>query len=142
MTPRLIELVGAASVGLALLAAPQLLHRDGGATEPARPIERFDSQVVAYDTEVTGRVVDAAGQPVPGAAVVASSVDWPPRGPVSNDGVTTDAAGRFRITNLAPGRYSFFAIRNGHPPGASTAVVFALISRVVEIVLDSGVPSA
>ncbi len=92
-------------------------------------------------TRVRGRVVDSDGNPVAGSAVIVCplSIMMPPL----PYGFVTDADGRFEVTGLPPGRYSFIAIHGQHPPGAIEAIpVFAdertprLSSVEVEIVLD------
>jgi hypothetical protein len=60
---------------------------------------------------ISGRVVDAAGKPVPGAtvAVVASSV------PASDIAAMTDAGGNFRRGGLDPGSYTIEVRKSGLP---------------------------
>lgn len=55
--------------------------------------------VQVFLTELTGRVVDASGDPVPDAAI------WYGQGPLDQaDPVTTDADGRFRVSSILGGR--------------------------------------
>jgi len=92
-------------------------------------------------THVRGRVVDGDGNPVAGSAVIVCPLSL--MSPPLPYAVVTDADGRFEVSGLAPGRYSFVAIHGQHPPGAVDAIpVFAdessprLSSVEVEIVLD------
>ena len=68
---------------------------------------------------VTGRVLDTAGEPVVGIAVLPVSLDTPSR-PVPELPVRTDARGRYRWPSLLPGRYELRA--SGPAGNASTTV--------------------
>lgn len=81
---------GVAAALLALFAAPAAARAQGGT--------------------VTGTVVEApSGRPLPAATVTLRSAADTTRA----FGGTTDAAGRFRIANVAPGRYTLRATRLG-----------------------------
>src|SRR5882724_12306310 len=76
---------------------------------------------------VTGRVVDASGQPVPSAIVEVTEL---------GRHVTTTSAGQFRLA-LAPGRYTLAVRRNGFAPAVRELAVPG--QATLEIVLT---PSA
>src|SRR5262245_4285060 len=65
---------------------------------------------------LSGRVIEegSGSTPVPGAQVVLRALGQPtfPRTPVTID-TTTDAAGRFTFSALAPGRYMLTLAKNG-----------------------------
>jgi protocatechuate 3,4-dioxygenase beta subunit len=61
--------------------------------------------------QISGTVVDAlSGQTLAGARVIIASTTRP-----AKQTVTTGADGRFRFTNVAPGKYSLVAQRRGFP---------------------------
>src|SRR2546426_6574929 len=85
--------------------------------------------ILPADT-VTGRVIDAAGQPVPQAIVEVTDL---------GRSVTTSADGTFRIA-LAPGSYTFAVRRHGFAPAVREIMVGSRqTSGALEIVLT---PSA
>ncbi|HKR01113.1 MAG TPA: carboxypeptidase-like regulatory domain-containing protein [Pyrinomonadaceae bacterium] len=75
----------------------------------------------------TGRVLDESGQPVPNVRVGHSVL---PKG--SNQmqgfgwGSVTDAAGRFRLDGLIPGRYATFVWNEGESGSYSESVIFEI----------------
>jgi len=119
---------------IALWAALERMAGD----EPVHPAPSHATHGAAV--EVTGWVLDAGGQPVPGAMVVASSMDDAASAlPPSQGGVLTDRDGHFVLSRVAPGRYSVVAIHGDHPPGMGILVVAASDRAAhlrVEIVLD------
>src|SRR2546426_4692348 len=81
--------------------------------------------ILPADT-VTGRVIDAAGQPVPQAIVEVTDL---------GRSVTTSADGTFRIA-LAPGSYTFAVRRHGFAPAVREIMVGSRqTSGALEIVL-------
>jgi hypothetical protein len=69
---------------------------------------------------VLGRVIDDLGFPVEGVAVFVRplALTLPP----VVGAFITDQLGRFEVSGLDPGRYSFVAIHGHHPPGTVAAV--------------------
>jgi hypothetical protein len=68
---------------------------------------------------IRGKVLDAEGEPVPGARVAAITTTWV-RGKRTwqNGWVEADERGEFRVTRLEPGRYRLFAAPpTGNPLG-------------------------
>jgi protocatechuate 3,4-dioxygenase beta subunit len=80
---------------------------------------------------IAGRVVDAAGAPVPGASVVLTESPHP----VSDIAPVTGADGRFHFKKLLPGTYKVAVHHAGHTGGA-TATVKAGEQAEVEVHLD------
>jgi hypothetical protein len=62
---------------------------------------------------ISGRVVDASGAPVPGAAVTVTG-----NTPTSDIAALTDAGGNFRRGGLEPGSYRVDVRKTGQPPGS------------------------
>jgi protocatechuate 3,4-dioxygenase beta subunit len=104
---------------------------------------------------VAGRVVDAAGRPLPGAAVrvwVRFGNRPPLAGCVSDfavptEGLTTGADGTFRFTGLLPGpsaRYTVEVSANGHVSrrSAAFAVSASRMQRLADLVLPASVSVA
>ena len=95
---------------------------------------------------VSGRVVDAGGEPVAGASVIASVEGQP--SPETMSGMTdTDSAGRFAFSHLAPGRYVVHAMFQGKPTASAAVSLEAGERRDVELRFESGfelvlIPSA
>ena len=87
---------------------------------PVTAVAQSDSRGVAGG--VTGRVTDASGVPVSGAAV---------RIPVVARVATTDSAGDFRLDGLAPGRHTL-AVRAPRfaPAESSVTIVAGAVTRV------------
>lgn len=85
---------------------------------------------------VAGRVVDVTGAPVPDAAVAISSGP----GPQSDIAALTDAAGRFRLGNLTPGRYTLAVHANGLASGEVSADVTAGVQAQVSVSLEEEPP--
>ncbi len=131
MTSRFAELVGLAA-GLVLWTAPLLLDRPIFATEPAHaarngrlldttPVRGISpSEEERFEGTVIGQVTDDRGNPIEQVAVFVRplALTMPP----VVEAFTTDVDGRFRVSGLPPGRYSFVAIHGHHPPGAMEAV--------------------
>ncbi len=90
---------------------------------------------------VAGRVIDEAGQPVPGARVVYSGAsDWNVQADERKDGVVTDTAGRFAFPALPAGSFRFVARHERFAPGSSAIVTLDGSRAVdnVEIKLSAG----
>src|SRR5258708_30348038 len=60
--------------------------------------------------EITGRVVNSAGEPLPGASISAGSILGNVRGKTG----TADSNGDFKIDGLEPGLYNLFATMPGY----------------------------
>jgi iron complex outermembrane receptor protein len=71
----------------------------------------------AQDGTISGRVIDADGEPFAGVVVRLQSADRS----IEGKGTTTDANGTFRIPGVAPGTYTVTATAEGFQP-ASQAV--------------------
>lgn len=86
---------------------------------------------------ITGAVRDMRGQPVRGARVVALS-------PGATDGAeaTTDAAGRFAVEKLRPGRYRVFARVAGKTAEGGEVPVADGIETEVRVKIDAPLPVA
>jgi hypothetical protein len=81
------------------------------------------------NASIAGRVVDAAGIPIPGVSVAISESTQP-----HNDlAALTNAEGRFRLGVLAPGSYTLAAHRAGHAVGGVRVVVTPGQQAEVEI---------
>jgi hypothetical protein len=76
--------------------------------------------VMDQGAELAGRVVDAAGRPVPGAQVRARSDDAESAEPAL--AAAADQAGAFRLKALPPGQVVLQAEAAGHAPSASVVV--------------------
>ena len=61
---------------------------------------------------IAGQVIDSAGQAVAGTSVAISAGP----GPWSDISALTNAEGRFRLGNLAPGTYTVTALAPGQAP--------------------------
>jgi hypothetical protein len=85
-------------------AAAAFVLAAGACVSPPRPTDEAIRRSANPPADVQGRVVDREGRPVSGVAVWGLPRDkdlgW------SNPAVT-DAAGRFRLTLVAPGSYGF-----------------------------------
>ena len=79
--------------------------------------------VMDEGAELAGRVVDAAGRPVPGAQVRARSDDADTAEPALS--ATADQAGAFRLNALPPGQLVLQAEAAGHAPSASVVVTLS-----------------
>ena len=143
-----LALAAGLALWLALLVEPAKLAPSpiqGARTStldlPAGPIEE-GARPGEFLGTVLGTVTDSTGDPVEGVAVFVRplAMTLPP----VVGAFITDALGRFRVTGLAAGRYSFVAIHGHHPPGALEAVpvfpdeiaVAATGCVEVDIVLD------
>jgi len=83
---------------------------------------------------ISGRVTDEQGQPLPNAAIIIMGTQW---------GASSDSAGVFRITNLAPGVYRLKCMSMGYEgvikEGVSvrddyvTTVTIQLIEKALEM---------
>jgi protocatechuate 3,4-dioxygenase beta subunit len=98
--------------------SPPRTGRHTAATPSAR--FRWRTHPPPASGTLMGRVVDAEGRPVPGARVVPWRRGSAPG--LSGAGATTDAAGGFRIGDLAPGPYFAVATAEGWVTGRSEAV--------------------
>ena len=85
---------------------------------------------------IAGRVLDADGNPVPGASVAVSSGP----GPVNDIAVVTDVEGRFRLGNLGPGRFALTANGANDLQGTAAVEVAADEQAVAEIRLGEVQP--
>jgi hypothetical protein len=67
---------------------------------------------------ILGSVVGEGGEPLPGISITAMRWGWQrqKRRLLSGPSVRSDAAGRYRLTGLAPGRYAIVASQLGGPP--------------------------
>ncbi len=124
----------ALSAGLVLLAAPLVVQPSAtapapryqsrrGTIFPQAPTQNIAPRRTRADQflgTVLGTVTDDGGHPVAGVAVFVRpfALTLPP----VVGAFITDAWGRFRVTGLAAGRYSFVAIHGQHPPGTIEAV--------------------
>jgi len=121
------------------------------AAAPGFAPSRQFTQVGAGPTELTlalvagaavaGRVVDEAGQPVPGARVAYSGAsDWNVQADERKDGVLTDTAGRFAFPALPAGSFRFIARHESFAPGSSAIVTLDGSHAIdgVEIKLTAG----
>ena len=84
---------------------------------------------LAQTATLAGTVVDAAGQPLPGANVVAT-------GPDDTTGTSAGEDGRFRLPGLAPGSYRVETRFVGYEPDTKTMVLEADRTRTVRLVLQ------
>lgn len=90
---------------------------------------------------VSGRVIDAGGQPVSGARVIATATSEPfPVIDPRRDGVTTGDDGRFTIGALAAGTYRLTASARGLATASSAPIACdgTTARRDVEIALPAG----
>jgi protocatechuate 3,4-dioxygenase beta subunit len=94
--------------------------------------------------ELAGRVVDGAGEPVPGAAVslfspIGAGFPLRPAAPFQKD-ESTDADGRFTITGLEAGAFDLAARADGFRPAYREGIRVAADQETppVEVMLDSG----
>jgi Carboxypeptidase regulatory-like domain len=67
---------------------------------------------------ILGSVVGEGGEPLPGISITAMRWGWQrqKRRLLPGPSVRSDAAGRYRLTGLAPGRYAIVASQLGGPP--------------------------
>ena len=115
------------TVSAALAGVGQATRRN------VRPIGSLDL-VLGPTSGLVGEIVDGAGRPVAGAVVRAEK---PPFSEGDTD--TTDAQGRFLMTDLSPGNYHVAAKHPDFAPGLSAEVVIAAASEAqVQVVLDPG----
>ncbi len=131
MLSRTAEIVGLAA-GLALWTSPWFAVEPSPepttsvyATNPRAVVTTSPVTVAAADESpfagtVLGRVIDDLGFPVEGVAVFVRplALTLPP----VVGAFITDQLGRFKVSGLDPGRYSFVAIHGQHPPGTVSAV--------------------
>jgi hypothetical protein len=92
------------------------------ADAPPPPADRNRVRLAIDEHPVAGRVLDAAGQPVPGADVVlVATADPPPAdaSPFPALRATTDADGRFRFPRPVAGIGHLRASANGHAPATA-----------------------
>jgi hypothetical protein len=73
--------------------------------------------VMKKGVPIEGRVLDPEGQPVAGATVLATDSPRSIRSELKPFAVTTDADGRYRTWQCAPGRWYVVAVKPGHGPG-------------------------
>lgn len=86
---------------------------------------------------VAGRVVDEDGKAIAGARVVAQNASQVITGSnVRQDGVDTDASGRFKMPALAAGTYRFVAIHGEHAPGTSDLISLDGVTARDDIVIE------
>jgi hypothetical protein len=76
-------------------------------------------------SEITGRVTDESGTPVPGAQIVLSLAGGRPQGldlllPVRDSQVVSQADGSFRFTGIEEGSYRLLASKAGFAPAEPT----------------------
>jgi iron complex outermembrane receptor protein len=70
---------------------------------------------------ISGTVVDTDGEPFAGVVIRLQSAD----GSIAGQGTTSDANGRFRIPNVAPGTYTVTATAEGFQPASQTVEMVA-----------------
>jgi len=105
--------------------------------EPPNPLEvRLNSGAGSID----GTVLDAAGKPNPGAMVVLAPPDSRRQNRALYQSATADAAGHFKLGNIAPGTYKLFAWQTV-PAGAYFNTTFMTPyenrGRTITVVQDS-----
>ena len=83
---------------------------------------------------VRGVVVDAAGDPVSGAVVFVYRAST--AAGVDSRGVVTDTRGRFAVSDLEPGHYTFVTVHQREASGERSDVAVFARRTQVEIVLD------
>lgn len=86
---------------------------------------------------LSGRVVDAEGAPVAEASVLVQLAGQPGLEGISGM-ASTDAAGRFALSRLAPDRYEVSAAVQGKPVARATVSLEAGDRREVELRLEAG----
>jgi protocatechuate 3,4-dioxygenase beta subunit len=107
-----------------------------------QPIAGMTITVTDKPTELTGTVLDAAGQPTSAYAVLAFSADrthWTtsPRRVSSPARLSSD--GRYRISGLPPGEYYLAVITDSSPGDLDDPAFFdALIPAAMKVVLGEG----
>ena len=102
---------------------------------PDTPLPHLDlnSQARArVAVSLQGKVVDAADRGVPAATVYAIAE------PGQTTRVIADESGRFRFSELPPGRYVLVAIHGHHSPGHSDPVVVGHLGMPVPIRIELG----
>src|SRR4051794_40619599 len=81
---------------------------------------------------ITGRVVDATGLPLPGVSVAVQGADL-------NRAFTTDAEGRYRFLELAPGDYKLTSVLLGFTTNVRDRIVVSVGQNVdVRVTLAIG----
>ena len=109
---------------------------------PGQPISGLTITMTNQPTELTGRVLDAAGQPTSAYAVLAFSTDrthWTtaPRRVSSAARLSSD--GRYRISGLPPGEYYLAVITDSSPGNLEEpAFLDALLPAAMKVVLGEG----
>jgi len=88
---------------------------------------------------VSGRVVDAAGEPLAGASVQRADPEQPilPQSVMNGDrmAAVTDAAGRFELEHVGPGDFALHARHAKHPPTRSTGLRVAAGEVLADLLL-------
>jgi protocatechuate 3,4-dioxygenase beta subunit len=90
-----------------LVATVLLVQVDGFAQQAGAGPKSSDGTTGA----ITGRVINSAGEPLPGTSITATSVTGArPQAAIANSN------GEFRFDNLGPGLYRLFPLINGYVP--------------------------
>ncbi len=141
-----LAMVGASSDGEGLYrleglpAGPQqiqVLHPD---YIPERRQIHLEASATTRDftlrsgAELAGQVVDDRDEPVPGARISLTAEE----NPVGIDSRWTDAAGRFQVPGLTPGRYSLVVEGKGYAPVELKGIAIGRETRDLLIRLDGG----
>lgn len=120
------------------------VHADGYASlfrthNVAKGINRGWDFSLTKSAYVSGTVTDTQGNPQPGRSLVLTPVgDSPPPAPgvsvyVSGGRVLTDSAGRFEMSNMAPGRHQIRLLHRARAGSGSTFHQLPLIGRFVDV---------
>jgi len=117
-----------AGVVLAAVCSMSSPSRSDAASHRARPAHRETRP--AQPSQVVGRVVDALGNAVAGATVLATPAHPGPARAVPR--TQSDQLGRFHFVGLPPGEYVFVALHGDHAGGLSPAMP---VERALEVVL-------
>jgi len=108
----------------------------------AQPIAGLTIAMTDQPTELTGTVLDAAGQPTSAYAVLAFSVDrthWTTAPRRVSRAARLSSDGRYRISGLPPGEYYLVVITDSNPGDLDDpAFLESLIPAAMKVVLGEG----